>query len=75
MAGQVESCHRLEKEQPGLDNGGKGNCSVGCKRSLGPRNDFKLISEKFVNRNDFSSTNEEISKERASLPCSDQDNK
>ena len=62
MAGQVESCHKLEKEQLGLEDGEERYCCAGCARYPGPRDDF-------------SSTNEKTIKKRASLPHSDQDNK
>ena len=74
MAGQVESYHKLEEEQAGLENGEKRNYCTGCARSSRPRDDFKLISEKFCSGNDISSTNEKTIKKRASLPRSDQDN-
>ena len=48
MARQMESCHKLEKEQPGLKNGEKRNYYAGCARSLGPKDDFKFISENFA---------------------------
>ena len=75
MAGQVESYHKLEKEQPGLEVGEERYSCAGCARSPGPIDDFKLILEKFFSRNDFSSTNEKTIEKRASQPCSDKDNK
>ena len=75
MAGQVESCHKLEEEQPGLEDGEERYYCIGCARSSRPKDDFKLISEKFCSGNDISSTNEKTIKKRASLPCSDKDNK
>ena len=65
MAGQVESYHKLEKEQPGLEDGEERYCCAGCTRSSRPRDDFQFISEKFCSRNDFSSTNEEDYQEKS----------
>ena len=65
MPGQVESYHKLEKEQLGLEDGEERYCCVGCARSSRPRDDFHFISEKFCSRNDFSSTNEKTIKKRA----------
>ena len=46
MAEQVESYHKLEKEQSGLENGEKRIYCVGSARSSGPKDHFKFISEK-----------------------------
>ena len=71
MTGQVESYHKLEKKQPGLENGEERHYCAGCARSSRPRDDFQFISENFYSRNDISSTNEKIIKKRAGLPRSD----
>ena len=75
MAGQVESYHKLEKQQPGLEDGEERYCFAGCTRSSRPRDDFHFILENFFSGNDFSSTTEKTIKKRASLPRSDENNK
>ena len=71
----MESCHKLEEEQPGLEDGEERYYCTGCARSSRPRDDFQFIAEKLCSRDDFSSMNEKTIKKRASLPYSDQDNR
>ena len=48
MVGQVESCHKLEEEQPGLENGDKRNYCMGVQDPQGREMISSLFQKNFA---------------------------